>query len=273
MIIPYDPTRESLYKPHLRPTIFVAPVNSVTSGVCAELSRLVYLPFEKNQSDLIRLTRDLNTGGFELLRVFNNQGTQAMLIVHKSTQQYVLAFRGTELTWRDFYVDALLFKTDWPTGGKVHSGFAKALAAIWPEIEASIKEVSSIIFTGHSLGAALATLTASKLSNKCNQLVTIGSPSVGNTAFVIAVQAALQGKIRRFVDCCDLVTQVPPRFLGFRHLGSEEYIDKDGNLAVQNVKDKFLGKKIYQQLYASLPGNVKTRVLADHSPINYIRAL
>lgn len=273
--IKYDPTQESLFKPYIRPTVFNGTVTIISDGVCAELSRLVYTPFESsNKAHTTRLSADLTTGGFQLIDTFNKQDTQAILVFHKELSQHVLAFRGSELTsWKDWFVDALFFKQAWLQGGKVHSGFAGALDVIWPDLEKSIEHITSIIFTGHSLGGALATLAASKLQSHCQKLVTIGAPAIGNAEFVSSTEKALTGKMARYVNCCDVVSRVPFSFMGFRHLNAELYINKDGIPSSRTPSDQSDGREDFRRLYPSVQGKAVARDLADHAPINYIRAL
>jgi Lipase (class 3) len=273
--INYDPTQESLFRPYIHPTVFTRSVPVISDGVCAELSRMAYIPFESNLPvNITRLSSELNIGGFQLIKTFNKEDTQAILVFHQELGQYVLAFRGSELTsWKDWFVDALAFKQTWPQGGKVHSGFAGALDVIWPEIEKSIQNIPSIFLTGHSLGGALATLAASKMKSKCQKLVTIGAPAVGNAEFASLTEKALSGKMARYVNCCDVVCRVPFSFMGFRHLNAELYINKDGIPSSRTPSDQSDGRKQFKKLYPSVQDRAAARDLADHAPINYIRAL
>jgi hypothetical protein len=61
------------------------------------------------------------------------------------------------------------------------------------------------LITGHSLGAALATLAA--IVVKPAKLITFGSPRVGNEALCGLLDGV---EVRRFVNCCDLITRIPP---------------------------------------------------------------
>ena len=69
-------------------------------------------------------------------------------------------------------------------GGKVHRGFKHALAEVWEEkglfeyIKSRDTSNRTIWFTGHSLGAALATLAANRYG-KAQGLYTFGSPAWG----------------------------------------------------------------------------------------------
>ena len=125
------------------------------------------------------------------------------------------------------------------------------------------------IFTGHSLGGALATLAAAIFQPA--RLITFGAPRVGDTAF-----GATMSRVdsRRYVGCCDMVARVPPELLGFRHCGELRYIDHNGVIhhapsADLIIDDRRLGRSDYVQSYASHPGALKLRDLADHAPLNY----
>lgn len=64
-------------------------------------------------------------------------------------------------------------------GGKFHRGFATALKPLWKELEADVREVApSAVFTGHSLGGAMATLAATLV--RPDSPITFGSPRVGD---------------------------------------------------------------------------------------------
>jgi len=41
------------------------------------------------------------------------------------------------------------------------------------------------------------------------------------------------------VDCCDVVTQLPPALLGCAHLGEPYYIDRNGSV-IENPGDDFV---------------------------------
>lgn len=74
--------------------------------------------------------------------------------------------------------------------------------------------------TGHSLGGAMATICASRLSAQgmnVEGLYTYGSPRVGDGEFV----ANLKVNHFRFVNNNDAVPKVPPQVFGYRHHGHE----------------------------------------------------
>lgn len=261
----YDPTRGALFRPGDATQFFFWGAPDSDPALCAEMSRLAYC------RDGETVERNLARVGFPNYQPFDEGGTQATLA--SGGERAILAFRGTEGDDpTDIIVDALLLPERWESGGKVHMGFAKALEHVWQVIEPHLKLLDvPVLFTGHSLGAALATLAASR--HPSAGLFTFGSPRVGDAAF----RETLTGvDIHRFVNCCDLVCQVPPK--PYRHVGTLHYIDREGNVSVNPDAsmiddDKVRGRAEYLVNHAWRYKNLPVRDLADHAPINYVSAL
>jgi Lipase (class 3) len=130
-----------------------------------------------------------------------------------------------------------------------------------------------VLYTGHSLGAALATLAASLWPPQA--LYTIGSPRVGDSVFVGTLS---QVECHRYVDCCDIVTRIPLEELGFAHCGKPYYINRHRAVvfnpnSLTIALDRFLAAREYFAKYTWMLGKVPLRELADHSPINYVWAI
>jgi GH25 family lysozyme M1 (1,4-beta-N-acetylmuramidase) len=93
---------------------------------------------------------------------------------------------------------------------------------------------ASVEVTGHSLGAALATLYVmenAKTQQIANpMLCTFASPLVGDETFASAFDD-LGITSWRIDNVKDLVTKVPPAFLGFVHVKELEQIDSTGKVA------------------------------------------
>ena len=87
---------------------------------------------------------------------------------------------------------------------------------------------ASVEITGHSLGAALATLyamenaRAGQIANP--MLCTFASPLVGDATFAAAFNA-LKLTSWRVDNLLDLVTKLPPAALGFVHVNTDEPVD------------------------------------------------
>ena len=193
----------------------------------ADCALLAYLP-KKTQVE--KRLKGAGLSG-QCLR-FDRPGAQAF--VAHSDDWAVVSFRGTE-EWQDFVADVKikLVRME-PHEGKVHRGFHEALGSIWPDIEKVLTDIQQgrgtpvpVWFTGHSLGAAMATLAADRYEG-ARALYTFGSPRVGNKRF----RQGLAVNAYRIVNNNDGVTTLPPGpfWSRYRHVGDLKYLDAEGNL-------------------------------------------
>ncbi|SAK74243.1 Lipase (class 3) [Caballeronia temeraria] len=277
--IPYDASRVALESPHLRATVFVPGAEYDEVALSVELARLAYIHYEDHDAGLARLKEALGRVRFDDVTIFEDAatGTQGFGASRSSDGLCVLAFRGTEPTeLTDLGTDLAFTLTDWTEkAGRVHKGFAGAARSVLPEVERWLEHTQAarkrLILTGHSLGAAIATLYASLIAP--DRLITIGSPRVGDAAFV----ATLAGSdMMRLVDCCDVVTELPPEVGGYVHAGEAAYLTRKGVRASSSDEafvrgDRTAAREHYLLHYAWKAGNVVVRDLADHAPINYVR--
>lgn len=219
----------------------------------AELSRLVYRHDLEEDKPPPKPTRSrfLYNTGLQQLDFFLSTATdtQAMLVAPMDGPKFAaLVFRGTEANGKDFLTDLELGKLG--VAGKkidVHEGFREALDSVWSKIDDSLSGLDCpLFFTGHSLGAALATLAAAR--RQPSALYTFGSPKVGNQAFVDSLAAT---RIYRVVDDEDIVATLPPG-LGYVHAGAEQRL-----LAPPKTK-------LIEHLFDP------PKPLADHAPVNYV---
>lgn len=287
LTIPYDATRTSLLKPGEAKDFFLKydQVKNNSAALCAEMARLAYV------TDVNQLKTYLTDGGFNLVLAigYQNKGTQLFIAQadNKTTHKplVIIAFRGTESNDpTDLVSDARLLKTKWTDDsnhfcGNVHQGFAEALPqAIIDQIIDVLNKIEApqILITGHSLGAALATLLAAYLIPtafaKDMHLYTFGSPLVGDKDFATNMKYVEHA---RYVNCCDLVTRIPPELLGYAHADSLRYIDREGHLHKsigedEIAQDRQTASLDYLYKYTFLNGTAPVRELADHAPINYV---
>jgi triacylglycerol lipase len=142
-----------------------------------------------------------------------------------------VAFRGTEANPVDWITDARFNPVAGAFGAPVHSGFKVALDEVWDDVAGLAGRPLSLFFTGHSLGAALATLGAARWAESGGNVAgvfTFGQPRTGQTAFVSAYNAKLADVTYRFVNHIDLVTRVPLWVQRYRHVGRRMYWDGSG---------------------------------------------
>jgi len=280
--VEYSPTKEDLFFPARRGNFFANISADKYEAVCAEMARLAYCRTEPAFGfDRETIVEVLESQGFTAVQFFESEGTpdgrgtHCFLAADPARELAIVAFRGTDSSDpTNLGDDANARQIAWGPGGKVHAGFAHALAPVQAGLVAAIDALNyRTLYTGHSLGAAMATLLASL--RKPDGLYTIGSPRVGNQDFINTLAGI---DARRYVDCCDVVARVPPESMSYAHFGDTLYIDRNRDLqenpsAAFMASDRFHATADYLVKYAWINGNVAVRELADHSPINYIEVL
>jgi hypothetical protein len=187
--------------------------------------------------------------------------------------QFVLAIRGTlnGVEWWDDVNTVIKTPFKVPNCGSVGAGFARIYdtleviecptgAATAPAVAQSLKSIGgfcqqvsalvrrhsaaarratgrdtagSIEITGHSLGAALATLYTleNALTDKIPNpgLCTFASPFVGDSAFASAFNGVSLTSWR-IVNAPDIVPKLPPEILGFTHIDTLQLYNSSGNV-------------------------------------------
>jgi hypothetical protein len=225
--------------------------------------------------------RDFSTGG----------GTQCF--VASNDDFAIVAFRGTETSPRrgtradfrevfaDLLADADVRPSAFGPGASVHHGFSAAVDEVWEGggLKDFIAGLASrtIWFTGHSLGAALATLAAVR-SERLNGLYTFGSPRVGNGGFADAFKRVLADKgveYFRFVNNKDVVTTLPPRGF-YTHVGTLRHIDVRGQIHESSTLFERLSNEVRNLIPFDGTGaldprffNLIPNALEDHVPTLY----
>jgi triacylglycerol lipase len=270
--IPYDPTWRALFFPEKD-----APAKGFSADwgcdeICAELSRLAYVRFEKK--DRARLGQILKAAGFGEPECFHNgwTGAQGFGTTGPDGTVYV-AFRGTQITSPlDALADAAFLPVPRRGGGWIHFGFWLTYRSLHKPIERWLGKHAGarLVITGHSLGAAMATVMAARHPGA--GLVTFGSPRVGTRRF--AALFAAPRYVRRYADCTDIVARVPPPF-GYTHAREMYFVDHDGRVWPEPDRatvraDRRAGRLLFRRVYGFRLRNAWFRGLADHAPVNYI---
>ena len=275
----------------------------VNAGWMADFAMLAYgnKPFIQKKLDDSGLTAD----GF-VMEYFSRDTTQCF--VAHNNNFVVVSMRGTEIDnfWGAF--------TDWlrnlelkpvpdDSGGLVHEGFIKDMAAVWNDRN-GVQGLKSYLqpllaggtrtlwITGHSLGAGLATLAAERAVRDSGfdvrGVYTYGSPRVGDIQFKQNYEArGLAAKTYRVLYDVDVVQKIPPG-AAYTHVGQLEFIDADGHLHT-NVPNLTTGESGFPEptaaqqwavrlyrvlgqgsaLVADIFGLTIPAPFADHAPIYY----
>lgn len=183
----------------------------------ADAALLAYWPPEQVPPTFAR-------AGFVHTEFFTHGSTQCYVGSNRTSA--IVSFRGTEITHvEDSLADADIKLVKWDGAGQVHQGFLSALDAVWDRLRSHLMSLDgrTIWFTGHSLGAAAATLAARRWSNTSGTtsgIYTVGSPRVGDQTFAADFGATFPNACFRFVNGVDSVTDLPPSDLGYAHVGN-----------------------------------------------------
>jgi predicted lipase len=165
----------------------------------------------------------------------NDHDTHGYIGYTESQKAIYVTFRGSESiqNWIS-NLDAILTSYPLCNGCEVHKGFYTAEQAVFPAVLSQVNALTakypsySVIVTGHSLGAALATLTAMDLlANKVKnvRLFNYGSPRVGNTDFATYTSTVLVDR-NRVTHHKDMVPHAPMHER-FTHISGEFYEPDD----------------------------------------------
>ncbi len=223
--------------------------------------------------------------GFTDVKFFENKTTQCF--VANNEKFAIVVFRGSEARLRegdsdpgyifaDWMANFNFLPEAWDQGGNVHRGFKAALLEVWTDLEDYVsnlqKDNLKIWITGHSLGAALATLAADRYGN-VQGLYTYGSPRVGDQDF----KKDFNVNTYRFVNNSDIVTKVPPPGM-YCHVGELKYIDSEGIIhdntnRWERWSDEIQGKfnNVFNALGQARKGftEVLLEPIVDHVPTLY----
>lgn len=131
----------------------------------------------------------------------------------------VLAFKGTVFSEIRTVLYGLMFWHKAVKGVRYHAGFYKAYEKLLPCFNPAIKaNTKPLYITGHSLGGAIAIITALNMPiNSFEACYTFGSPRVCNHK---GLPLAENKAIFRVINGNDIVPSLPPRFLGYVHIGT-----------------------------------------------------
>jgi pimeloyl-ACP methyl ester carboxylesterase len=213
----------------------------------------------------------------------------------------VLAFRGSDPVtlpnWLTDVVVRLVERGDYE--GRVHQGFSSVLRRVWGDVETILAAADGkpLFLAGHSMGGALAVLTACRLAKAGRPPVatyTFGAPRVGDVAFC----AGYALPTYRVVNRLDLVPEMPlspakrrrpvgqrparRRFLGrlgrpggrrpcYDHVNTFVYIDRDGVITADADVEPWHKHAVARAI--ATRGTSFHEGITDHLISNYIRGL
>ncbi len=232
---------------------------------CAQLSAEIY-------QDFATITFP-STPGAEVTLIqsegeSNQNDTQAAALFRADINQLIIVFRGSEslmdwLTNLRFRQQVYPYGDDTTTKVRFHQGFMNAYFCVREAMKAVLAQHpdAQLVFTGHSLGGALATVAALDSQYALTtdpdfptnpapslQVYTFGAPRVGNGALVKSFQRRVP-HCQRYTYGRDIVPTLPRWWQGYRHVAPPQPLGPRWNW-------RFLSRKI-----------------RDHMIDNYVQSL
>ncbi|OCB91952.1 alpha/beta-hydrolase [Sanghuangporus baumii] len=184
--------------------------------------------------------------GLTVVKTLNDAqtDTQGFVVRDDSEKQIIAAFRGSS-SIQDFLTDFSIALVPFSSPGvtntnnaEAHFGFLSAFNSVASDMLSAVSsELQAhpdyeLISTGHSLGAALASLggvsLASNFPGTPLQVFTFGQPRTGDSAYAdLAEQLIGVDKLFRAVHTSDGVPTLVPRSLGYEHHETEYWNFQD----------------------------------------------
>jgi len=243
----------------IHPPVNRASYSDRTAWILACCSHLAY-------AKLSQLAPELSKFDLKLKQKFfcDENENFAYLAVHPTYA--VLAFKGTVPSESQTVKTDEDFKMVRARYGEFHQGFIDTYRKMAPAIEKALAQLDVPIYiTGHSLGGALALISATFIKDQDHLAAcyTYGCPKVGNSQFA---DHLFKVPVYRCVHHADIVPAVPFYTMGFRDYGDMRYLSDD---------DKVCGgsQAFFRRLIAI--GNPFNWLdcINDHAIANYMRIL
>lgn len=238
-------------------TPVVRTIAGFTMDDVKEMATLATLSYSGTfDSDLGKeMVAKLKSEGWEVLE-FGTAAERSGIILLRGNEA-IISYHGSE-SLRNFATDAYatMSEIEW-AAGYAHTGFLNGFEKTWNQVYGalnthatkkgfSVRDMKKVKFTGHSLGAALATLAAYRLATVSEvkpEVINFASPRVfdpnGAANYEKVCPRTLRVKHNDSTTGTDPVALVGPGFIGFKHVGKELVIEDGG--AVPHVMGGYHG--------------------------------
>lgn len=213
----------------LRPALFARAAycssSSLTSWSCG-------LPCD-SLSGVTFLQSGGNQGTIPLYYIAHDAQDQSLVVAHEGTDPDNILSIVNDAEFLPEDIDTTRFPQVAGKGIKVHTGFQQTFERTADDLLSGVKAglastgVSKVVVTGHSLGAALATMTGAMIREAVDPSVdvvvtTFGLPRGGNTAWADFLDSNVG--VTFVTNQNDPVPTLPPLLLGFAHSSGEIHI-------------------------------------------------
>lgn len=208
--------------------------NNFDMEVCKKLAGVSAASYLSSKAYVHRLRKiGLKDHNYKL---FKNKNAECY--VTWDDNEVIVSWRGTQPTQINDILDDLKITKQVTKYGKIHSGFKgyvdKVYKLVFEQVNRLMQNSNRKLYvTGHSLGAAAAIICTNRFEDKFDveACYTYGSPRPGGIKYSVSVKTP----VYRVRNNNDIVTKVPLKVLGYKHIGQLCYIDRKGVLRTGNV--------------------------------------
>lgn len=207
--------------------------------MCVKLAAISAAAYRTKKAFVHQL-RALNMPYYKY-ELVEKDNAQAFVVWGEEDRTIIIAWRGTEPgEYKDVLAD-LKFRKVVGHQGNVHRGFKGYVDKVYEEVYQLVKKITrddwyNIYVTGHSLGGASALICTNRLEDydklHVKACYTYGSPRPGGWKYA----KSFKTNVFRVRNNNDVVTKVPPTFVGYKHVGKLCYIDRHGDLHMGQIK-------------------------------------
>jgi predicted lipase len=185
-----------------------------------------------------------NSPNGQVIDFINDPDTdlQVGITLSESQKRISVVFRGSE-SRSDWYYDLMITKHNIKDNIYVHNGFYQQLHinnnytkikdSIEKILESEDKKDYEILITGHSLGAALATLFGYLYSKETTvpiKIISFASPRVGNIGFKNDFDNQNNLIHYRITNNRDVITACP--MINYKHVGINIHLNSNGSMHI-----------------------------------------
>ncbi len=264
IIITIFPKREYFFYHTETPTWVQEAFDLKSALFMAQLSLVAYYT-NINVNRITKFMHDHYLTFVPYKNIFTDENTDSSLIWATSVgnKDLYIAFRGTELTWDNLKEDLSPSLIMFPPVANIDLRTDYGFTTAWMSVRQQVFDIvdktqpNRLYITGHSLGAALATLCAFDLKYHIPDLDPIlynfGSPRVGDYGFAYHFGKIID-KCYRIQNKNDPVPRLPTTYEDYEHVKEEILIDNDKSC----------------QINAGLPSNWPYSMYY-HEIVNYIK--
>jgi hypothetical protein len=163
--------------------------------------------------------RILRSWGFKVVQSFNKNSSSTNGFTAEHDDFLLLAFRGTQEPGdlaTDFSVALTPLESPQHSEKRVHQGFKEAAESVWDVVlrtaQSAQEKRKPLFLVGHSLGGAVALLSAQRLSKEnlpFESVWSFGAPKVGNESMIQSLKNELGERWKRLNHPDDPIPALP----------------------------------------------------------------